>query len=260
MGMRQRLVLSLIVVVPLLVGWITLRKPVAPNALVGVWTAAGVDGQSRSTWQFGRKGKGRHQLKNGRSTRTRTFAYEVDGTVVNITFDADGQRHSSPFAAVDETLRLATDLFDGGDRAYAKVTNHEAPSVYGAYATWGEDGSFEMYQMLAPNWGGRGRGWVHTGNASDWTTKPFEYSASRRSLFLTSNNQLQVAFRVAATSALYRMSQDEEVPCAYVQVRARASRWLQKTPQPYAGRPSPRVIDSHEKKCRRLTRTRRSGR
>lgn len=256
--MRRRLALSLIVVVPVLVGWITLRKPAAPNVLVGVWASAGVEGEPRSTWQFGRDGTGRHQLKRDDSTRTRTFAYTVDGSVVNVTFDADGRQHSIPFAAVDGNLRLATTLFDGGGRAFVKVTSHTAdPSIYGAYGRWWEDGSFEMYQMLAPNWGGRGRGWVHSGDTSDWTTNAFEYSASRRSLFLTSNGELKVAFRVAATAALYRVSQDDDVPCAYVQTRARVSRWLQKIPQPYTGKPSARTIESHDKKCIRLTRVRR---
>ena len=238
---RWLLLASLVLLVPILVGWVVRPKSASTTGpLGGVWTyrATQPDGRTEQwTWFFGRKGKGlvRHQVDE--IAWTKSFLFRTDGAKLTVTFDKTNAVRSSHFVVDDRHLSLATDPLDGRRRTLSKrAADRLYPHVYGTYSAWSDDGSFRMLQMLSPRVGGKGRGWYHQGDKHEWRTEPFRYSADRMGIWLRFDHRpLQErieSFWQVGTRALYRMDGGED-RCAYVHTRAQFSRWLEDAPLPY---------------------------
>ena len=266
-SMRRSILIPLIALLPAVVGWFKWSSDADQNrdpatAMVGLWTltsppATDVD----RLWHFGRKGKGHTRTEHPDGSYTKTFRYQVDveAALIHVTFDSGGPAQAMSYRLQGDALTLDVDA--GSDtpvtlkrRPYADYN----PSIYATYGTWSADGSDRsMFQLLAPNFVGKGTGWHHRGNDTEWKSEPVRYSRYGQFLYLTYPNRKEpslVVLRRISTNAMYfRHDLDPDTQtCSYLHVRASFSRWLAGVPLPYRNRvkSSPTTTAKRERECR----------
>jgi hypothetical protein len=189
--------LALLLLVPLTVGW--LRAPAPAPSLLGVWTqpAPVRDGDPVRFYYFHTGGIGLFRYGRQGLTYTRSFRYTQQGDALALTFTKTGEVHRVPFVLTEDALVLKEDPAQGGEQRYTRRghgSGHAAGATHPLARMWKHvtaDASgqerFHMYQLEAPAIDGRGVGWYHEGDYSDWSTEALTYRKVGDNLVLQFN-------------------------------------------------------------------------
>lgn len=180
---------------PALAAW--LAAPEAEPTLLGMWsqTTPSNEGDPVRFYYFHDGGIGLFRYGKMGLTQTRSFRYSVQEDRLQMVFIRSGASHSVPFTLVDGALELAEDPMLGGKQAYrrkgsggghgAAASKHPLARMWKHVETdqMGQE-TFHMYQLQAPALDGRGVGWYHVGDYSDWSTEALTYRRTGDTLVL----------------------------------------------------------------------------
>ncbi|MCA9553281.1 MAG: hypothetical protein KC933_24810 [Myxococcales bacterium] len=177
--------LALMTLIPASLGW--LEAPQKAPTLHGVWSQAAPveDGDPVRFYYFHPGGIGLFRYGRQGLTFTRSFRYQVEGKELALTFTKSGEAHRLGFTLTKDALVLKADPALGGEQRYTRRgagSGHTLGSEHPLARMWkhvtadtsGQE-RFHMYQLEAPALDGRGVGWYHEGDYSDWSTEALTY-------------------------------------------------------------------------------------
>ncbi len=203
--MRRWLFVGLLLLVPLSLAWVkrpdspevreaTARKsPDVERGLLGLWSRFSPvkPGDRQRFYYFHTGGIGLFRYGRLGLTYTQTFRYDVDSKVIRLTFNRASARHpvqhQVKYRLEGRALTLLNDPKMGGEQTY---THRPLPTTSGdgqafdhpLARLWVEavpNGhgmpGFRMYQLQAPTIDGRGVGWYHEGDHTEWSTEALSY-------------------------------------------------------------------------------------
>lgn len=163
---------------------------VESKELLGLWQATRPEkeGDLLRFYYFHDGGIGLVRYGRMGLTYTRSFTWKLHDGRLAIVFTKSGRHHHVPFELTDEggVLRLPKDPAFPGDNRYAKDTRPRglefSEGKHPLARLWIEETQdvrgqrgFRMYQLQAPTIDGRGVGWYHEGDMSDWSTETLTY-------------------------------------------------------------------------------------
>ncbi len=170
----------------------------APAELLGLWqfTRPEREGDPLRFYYFHDGGIGLVRYGRMGLTYTRSFHWSAEPGSLTLVFTKDGSHHQVPYALDGEgaVLHLPKDPAFSGDNRYTKdlrPRSLEFAAEHPLARLWieptkdrrGGEG-FRMYQLQAPTIDGRGVGWYHEGDMSEWSTETLTYRRTGGSLEL----------------------------------------------------------------------------
>lgn len=163
---------------------------VGEGALLGLWQATKPEkeGDPVRFYYFLNGGIGLVRYGRMGLTNTRAFQWKVVGSELALVFMKDGRHHRVPFSLEGErsVLHLPRDPAFPGNHRYTKDTRPRGLDFvmkeHPLARLWiettrdrkGGEG-FRMYQLQAPTIDGRGVGWYHEGDMTEWSTETLAY-------------------------------------------------------------------------------------
>lgn len=174
-------------------------EPRSSRALLGLWQATTPEreGDVVRFYYFHDRGIGLVRYGRMGLTYTRTFHWKVAGDELVLVFNKDGEHHKVAFLLEenDRVLHLPSDPAFPGDHRYRKdlrprgfdfaSADHPLARLW-VHPTKDRRGGrgFRMYQLQPPTIDGRGVGWYHEGDMSEWSTETLTYRRTGDSLEL----------------------------------------------------------------------------
>lgn len=159
--------------------------------LLGLWqaTTPEKEGDTVRFYYFHTGGIGLVRYGKMGLTYTRSFGWQVAEGDLVLVFTKTGTHHRVRFQLDGDALLLPTDPAFPGSHRYQRDVRPRSqdcgpltPKTHPLARLWieptvdrkGSEG-FRMYQLQAPTIDGRGVGWYHEGDMSDWSTETLTY-------------------------------------------------------------------------------------
>ena len=215
--MRRWILLVSLGLLPGLGAWIKWKEPAkssrevsvqTESKLLGMWSRfqPEKEGDPQRFWYFHTGGIGLFRYGRMGLTYTQTFGYQVKKNRIVMTFNKSGARHAVAFTLEGRTLTLLEDPKMGGRQTYTRRPAAGSMPEDGAFdhpfaRLWTEsttdkkgNSGFRMYQLQAPTIDGRGVGWYHEGDFTEWSTETLHYrrTGPKLSLYFPVRNERHV--------------------------------------------------------------------
>lgn len=204
----------LLVVVPLLVGWLALEPSSPPTSvdLRGIWDRLETRGGPPVQFYYFHDDRlGLFRFGTTALNHTETFRVRRRRGALELTFNKTGARHRTKVRTMtgprgEQILVLSSDPRNGGRSTryrrrpnpsarvreaskdpFARMWMHRRPLV-------GSREDFRIYQFRPADAKGHGTGWFHVGDFDEWTTEALTYHRERKGLHLRFDQRGESAF------------------------------------------------------------------